>query len=362
MACCSTWAQSTFTNPIGTGADPWVIAWQGEYYLTQSRGNIEVSKAARLQDVAKAAFVRVWSPPATGMWSKEIWAPEIHYLDGKWYAYVAADDGANENHRMYVMEGTIQNPQGPMTFKAKISPSTDRWAIDGSVLTVAGKHYFIWSGWEGTENVRQCLYIAAMSNPWTIAGDRVRLSLPEYAWEKQGGSPAINEGPQALYHGDDVFIIYSASGSWSDYYCLGQLRLVGGNPMDSAAWKKSPEPVFSPTAQVFGPGHCSFVKSPDGTEDWIVYHAAVSKGSGWTRNVRMQKFTWKPDGSPDFGTPIPAGVIQQAPSEGSNGLITGQITHRRRAPPSASGLDFPWVWRTEGGRDARGRFRGYFDD
>lgn len=345
------WAQTTFTNPIGNGADPWVVFWQGQYYLTQSGGNIQVSRAPRLQDVARAAYVRVWTPPATGMWSREIWAPEIHYLSGKWYGYVAADDGVNDNHRMYVMEGTTQDPQGPMVFKTKINALTDRWAIDGSVLTIAGNNYFIWSGWEGTVNIRQNIYIAAMSNPWTISGERVLLSTPEFAWEMQGGSPSINEGPQTLYHGNDAFIIYSASGSWSDYYCLGQLRLVGSNPLDSTAWRKSTVPVFSPTAQVFGPGHCSFAKSPDGTEDWILYHAAIASGAGWNRNLRMQRFTWNADGSPNFGTPIPEGVIQQAPSEGATGVLFRSSAARALVLPKILRTG----WRSKGGKDLRGR-------
>lgn len=310
----------TFTNPIGPGNDPWVIRWHDQYYLCSSGGGIRVAKAAKLQNIARSPRVVVWTPPATGMWSKELWAPELHYLAGKWYIYVAADDGNNANHRMHVLEGTTQDPQDPFVFKGRIAVPTDRWAIDGTVMTLAGKPYFIWSGWEGTANVRQNLYIAAMANPWTLSGDRVRISSPGLEWEQRGGMPHINEGPQALQRGKDTFIIYSASGSWSDYYCLGQLRLTGADPLDSSAWTKHPKPVFSPTDKVFGPGHCAFTKSPDGGEDWIVYHAAVTSGSGWNRNIRIQEFDWNPDGSPAFGTPVPEGVVLEEPSAGTSGI------------------------------------------
>ena len=69
------------------------------------------------------------------------------------------------------------------------------------------------------------------------------------------------------------------------------------------AWIKESEPVFQSANGVYGPGHCCFTKSPDGTEDWIFYHAAREKGSGWDRNVRAQRFEWTPEGSPRFGTP-----------------------------------------------------------
>lgn len=343
----------TFTNPIGNGADPWVIRHEGQYLMCQSGGGgIRVAKSARLQDIARSPRVDVWKAPATGMWSKELWAPELHRIDGKWYVYVAADDGDNANHRMYVLEGNTQDPQGAYTFKGKIAAKTDRWAIDGSVLAVDGKNYFVWSGWEGTANVKQDIYIAAMSNPWTISGERVRISTPDRDWEKRGGSPAINEGPQALSRGGETFIIYSASGSWSDFYCLGRLHLTGEDPLDSASWSKHPQPVFSPTDEVFGPGHCSFTKSPDGKEDWIVYHAAVEAGAGWTRNIRIQRFTWDEKGIPYFGTPIPAGIPQPLPSDGSNAL------RRPRGQSLGSLIATPGYglrWLSPAGEDALGR-------
>lgn len=305
---------ATFTNPIGRGADPWVIRHDGHYYLCQSHGGgIRVGKSDRLERIGTTPWALAWTPPK-GMPAQELWAPELHYLRSKWYIYVAADDGENRNHRMIVLEGTTQNPQDPFVFKAKLAARTDRWAIDGTVLTMPdGRLYFIWSGWEGFENVAQNLYIAEMSDPWTIKGERVCISRPELPWEKNG-EPLINEGPVALWHGRDLFLVYSASGSWGDDYCLGVLRWNGGDVLDPRSWVKSPKAAFSRTPTVFGPGHCSFTTSPDGKESWIVYHAARRKGSGWDRNIRIQPFTWNPDGSPNLGTPVSPGVPIPVPS------------------------------------------------
>ncbi|MDQ3130458.1 MAG: glycoside hydrolase family 43 protein, partial [Acidobacteriota bacterium] len=190
----------------------------------------------------------------------------------------------------------------------KIAAPTDRWAIDGTVLTLDNNtKYFMWSGWEGFENIRQNLYIAPMSNAWSISGERVCISTPEYRWEKVG-APYVNEAPQILKNDRQIYIIYSASGSWTDDYCLGQLTYVGGNVLKNDSWVKNDKPVFSKTDKVFGPGHACFLKSPDEKENWIVYHAAKHSGAGWNRNVRSQKFSWNTDGSPNFGTPIPAGI------------------------------------------------------
>ena len=67
---------------------------------------------------------------------------------------------------------------------------------------------------------------------------------------------------------------------------------------------KAPSPVFQRAGEVVGVGHASFTKSPDGTEDWIVYHAHHD-ANNWQedRDIRIQPFTYFPNGTPNFGTP-----------------------------------------------------------
>ena len=304
----------TFTNPIlHAGADPWVTKHGGHYYYCGSDAGsaVFVGKSDTLQTIGAQTKV-VWTPPKDGPYSKEIWAPELHFVGGKWFIYVAADDGKNENHLMYVLRAKTDDPQGEYEMMGALKTGVDtqnghenRWAIDGTVLELNGKLYFIWSGWEGKENVAQHLYIAPMSNPWTISGPRVLISKAELPWELNG-KPLINEGPQVLQRNGKTFVIYSASGSWTDDYNLGQLTLVGTDPLNPAHWKKHPEAVFAKTKEVFGPGHASFVS--DGARDWIIYHAAKFSGAGWNRNVRMQPFTWNADGTPNFGAPLAPNV------------------------------------------------------
>ena len=79
------------------------------------------------------------------------------------------------------------------------------------------------------------------------------ISRPEFDWEKRGstpenGLPTINEGPEALYGEDATYIVYSASGSWCDDYCLGMLKYKGGDPLRADSWLKYDRPVFGQTA------------------------------------------------------------------------------------------------------------------
>lgn len=309
-------ARRLIENPIAPiGNDPWVIQKDGIYYYCYSwDSGIWVNANKRLEQVVQFTGKKVWVPEPTGRCSKHVWAPELHFLQGKWYIYFAADDGMNAHHRMFVLEAKTPDPTGPFAFKGQLRLEPDKWAIDGSVLTLRGALYFIWSGWPGDTDVEQDMYIVRMTDPTTTIGKRVLISSPQYAWEKKG-RPLVNEGPTALYNGDKVFIVYSASGSWGNHYCLGLLTLTGNDPMQASSWKKCPTPVFSGTASVISPGHASFTKSPDGKEDWIVYHAARHANAGWDRNTRIQPYRWDADGSPVFGRPIPGRVKMAAPAE-----------------------------------------------
>ncbi|MFD2537658.1 glycoside hydrolase family 43 protein [Sphingobacterium chuzhouense] len=309
-----------FTNPLlPRGADPWVTQKDGTYYYTYTQGSkLVLYVTKKISELANVTPINAWVPPPGTMYSQNIWAPELHEIDGKWYMYFAADNGSNANHRMYVVENKSSSPvRGSWEFKGKIAVPNDEWAIDGTIMTHKEQLYFLWSG-SNRGASPQKIYIAKMTNPWTIEGDRTEIAAPIYDWEKHNG--AINEGPQVLINPEgSVFVVYSASSFSSDRYALGLLSLKdGGDPMNPEDWTKHAEPVFSMNAEsgAFGPGHNGFFKSPDGTEDWIIYHARNLPDGGNTnyRNARIQKFTWNSDGSPNFGIPVKIGEKIKRPS------------------------------------------------
>lgn len=315
----------TFTNPVWNGADPWMVKQKDDYiYCYSARNSIYLSKSRQLTKRGEAK--KIWQAPATG-WNRScIWAPEIHFIQGLWYVYYAAgesgppfihqrtgvlrsktDDVFSEYEDMGVLY-TGDNPG---------DPTSNVWAIDMTILEHKNKLYAIWSGWikqEATDKTMQQLYISEMKNPYTMTGHRALLSAPVENWET-GGPLNLNEGPEILKNGEKVFVIYSCRESWLVEYRLGMLQLINpaGNLLDPANWSKK-GPVFQGTSEVFGVGHCSFVKSPDNSEDWIIYHSKKNTTPGWERDVRMQPFKWNQDGTPDFGQPIPAGQKLNLPS------------------------------------------------
>jgi len=336
-------ASSSFANPLlPSGPDPWVAQKDGWYYFTATTGvDLTIWRTRSMADLASAQKAVVWRPPVSGPYSHDIWAPELHFLGGRWYLYFAADAGSNESHRIWVLENPAANPlDGEWTMKGKLADPDDRWAIDATVFESGDRMYALWSGWEGEINGVQSIYIAAMENAWTLRGRRVRLSTPSFPWEKvgdaedakrrldernPGSDPSdpphidVNEGPEVLQHAGKIFVTYSASACWKDAYALGMLTAsADADLLDAASWSKSPIPQFwqSPSAHAFGTGHNGFFKSPDGRQDWIIYHANSEPGQGCgnRRAPRMQPFTWNPDGTPNFGRPVPAGEPLARPS------------------------------------------------
>ena len=301
----------TVQNPVyPTGNDPWVVRHGDKYYYCYTQnvwffGGVAVSEIPSIHEISTENGKQVYTAPTEGDTSHsfEYWAPELHYLNGEWYIYIAADDGNNDNHRMYVLKGTSQDPTDPFEFVGQITDPSNKWAIDGTVMALGGELYFVWSGWEGDVNVAQNIYIAHMSDPCTIDSERVCLSVPEYSWEKNG-EPHVNEGPAILQHDGKTFIVYSASGSWTDNYCLGMLTLTGDDPLNPASWEKSAYPVFKKLhGTAYGPGHNSFVTACDGSI-WMVYHANLVSGTGWEgRSVWISPVTFDENGIPNFGRP-----------------------------------------------------------
>ena len=316
----------TFVNPVYAGQDPYIMVGpDGAYYQAASiRGDkgIRVYRSEKLTD--RGIHRDVYFAPSKGPYRAEVWAPEIHYLDGSWYIYTCADDGNNADHRVIVLRAESEDPLGSYKLAAELD--TPAWAIDATVATFAnGKRYCIWSGWpeDSAPDSTQHLFISEMKSPTQLVGEVVDLSTKMYPWETAGRPAGLNEGAQVLRRNGKTMIIYAASGSWTPDYCFGLMTLEGDNPMDASAWKKHPEPWFSKANNVYGPGHGCLVASPDGSEDWLAFHSSIDAKGSWNRCISLKKVTWNEDGLPEAGEPaawgeslaVPAGEAAPQPGE-----------------------------------------------
>ncbi|MCL7429631.1 family 43 glycosylhydrolase [Streptomyces sp. YS415] len=361
---------ASFSNPVKSvkGADPWISYHNGNYYLvtTSWTDRITIRRSTTLAGLATAPSVQVWQGDAASRCCN-IWAPELHYLDGRWYLYYVAGQNVPDyvpTQRTHVLESAGSDPMGPYTYRNQLNSA---WMLDPTVGTINGRLYLFGSASGGTQN----LVAARMSNPYTLATGFSTISTPTHDWERSGGT--VNEGPELLQRGGQTYLVYSASGCWTPDYKLGQLRLTGSDPLSAAAWTKKPTPVFqrNDAAGVYGPGHHGFFTSPDGTENWIVYHAndAASEGCDNGRTTRAQKFTWNADGSPNLGTPVALGASLAGPSgEPASASTTYTLSNRNSGKcldvaggSTADGANVQ-QWTCNGGTNQRWRLEDLGDD
>lgn len=306
-------------NPfIEQRADPFILRHQGEYYFIASvpeYDRLEIRRATTLEGLRDAPGVVVWRKPDSGPMSHLIWAPELHFIDGRWVIYFAAahtqafDTLGMFQHRMFVLECADSDPlQGQWVERGQLKTQFDSFALDATTFAHQGKQWYLWAQKDPTIPGNTNLYLAELENAWTIKGQPVMLSKPELEWECRGF--LVNEGPAVILHGEKLFVTYSASAT-DENYCIGLLWIdIKADPLEVANWHKSPQPVFTTSREnrQFGPGHNSFTQTPEG-EDVLVYHArnyTEIEGDPLydpNRHTRLKLIHWQENGMPDFGIP-----------------------------------------------------------
>lgn len=265
-------------------ADPYVVrADSGKYYFTASvpeYDRIALRCADSLLDLANAEEVEVWHKHEKGPQSKHIWAPELHYLFGKWYIYYAGSDVDDIwALRPYVLECTGDDPmkdawveKGMMTCSEEDEFSFRAFSLDGTVFEAKGVWYYIWAEKVGVGKQISNLYIARLKNAYTLDTVQVMLTTPDYDWERFGFW--VNEGPGVLKHDGKINVTFSASDT-GVHYCIGLISAdEDSDLLDPLSWKKNRYPVLESSAEkvVYGPGHNSFTVDEDGNTI-MVYHA-----------------------------------------------------------------------------------------
>lgn len=298
-------------------ADPYVYRHtDGFYYFTASipaYDCIALRRASTLAELPQAEEVVIWRKHESGIMSEHIWAPELHYLDGKWYVYYAGGDKDDVwAIRPYVLECADENPlTGTWVEKGKMQRakaddfSFEAFSLDATVFENQGRYYYIWAEKVGVGKQISNLYIAEMANPYTLKTVQVLLTTPDYDWERVGFW--VNEGPAVIKHDGRIFMTYSASETGA-CYCMGMLSVdENADLLDPHSWKKERYPVLesNESLKIYGPGHNSFTVDEEG-KPIMVYHArkeSVIEGNPLynpNRHAMLMPVKWDQKGYPVF--------------------------------------------------------------
>lgn len=310
-----------YPNPlIMNRADPWIYKHNdGKYYFTATSpeyDKIELRVSDTLAGLESAESRIVWRQHADGLMSRLIWAPEIHFVFGKWYIYFAAShtDKIHQQHntfqhRMYVIEA--DDPMdGKWREKGQIRTDLDTFSLDATVFESNEKVYYVWAQKDPNILGNSNIYIAEMENPSTLRLPATMLTKPEHPWECR--TIPVNEGPCVIRNKGRIYLTYSASATGPEY-CIGLLTAwEKDNLLDAASWYKSPEPVFETCEEnhKYGPGHNGFTYSEDDLSLLIVYHVReymTIEGNPLDnpdRNTCVQRVNFDEKGNLLLGKPI----------------------------------------------------------
>lgn len=298
-------------------ADPYVCRDKaGMYYFTASLpayDGIFLRRAEHLSELPDAKEKIIWKKHETGPMSEHIWAPELHYLFGKWYIYFAG--GEKEDIwkiRPYVLECQGQNPYedewielGKMQASDDDIFSFEGFSLDATVFENKGKYYYVWAEKVGVGPQISNLYIAEMEKANKLKTIQVLLTTPDYDWERIG--LWVNEGPGVLKKNGRIYLTYSANETGVKY-CVGMLSIgEEENVLDPHSWEKERTAVLSTSEEkgIYGPGHNSFTTDEEGN-DIMVYHArteTVIEGNPLynpNRHAMLMKVSYDEKGKPVF--------------------------------------------------------------
>ena len=282
-----------YKNPfIEERADPFITRGaDGTCYFTASYpasgdelhgyDRIILRKSDTVKGLACAEEKTVWQAHESGVMSRHIWAPEMHFIGGKWYIFFAAATSEDKwDIKPYVLRCQGENPYCEDWEEMGVVERTNDdelsfrcFSLDMTYFEHNGKHYLIWAQIEGNSS----LFMAETyeDTPWKLKTKPILLSKPEYDWEKVVYK--VNEGASVLKTDEKIYVFFSASGTGAEY-CMGRLEAdTDSDLMNPNSWTKLKYPVLqtSDLTGEAGPGHNSFVTDENG-DLLLVYHARPS--------------------------------------------------------------------------------------
>ncbi|MDB5046380.1 MAG: arabinan endo 5-alpha-L-arabinosidase [Deinococcus sp.] len=245
----------------------------------QNNLNFHLISMAKSADLVKWTYIGDAFAAKPG-WVKDdagLWAPDIEYLNGKYYLYYTASDTKAGGSAIGV--ATSDSPAGPWTDSGTPvvepqgppggNPNDRRWVFDSEVITDdAGQGWMYYGSYFGGISVRQ------------LSADGLKTNATT---QKEVAIDNRYEGAQVVRHGGFYYLMASAAnccnGPLTGYSIFaGRSASPTGPFVDKEGvslldTRVGGTPVISMNGNRWvGPGH-NAVFTDAGGQDWTVYHA-----------------------------------------------------------------------------------------
>ena len=257
---------NNFKNPMQTGADPFVLFYEGKYYMysTTETGKVLVgaNDFATETDEGDGIYVYVsndmksWEKhgyalkKGDSMGEKWFWAPEVLEYRGKFYMVYASEE--------HIAIARADHPLGPFKQEEKHWLREGK-SIDGSFFVDDdGTVYLYYVRLDGQNRI----YVVKMKDDLSGIEEEYEncLIAAEEPWETL--DCLIAEGPFVLKHKGLYYLTYSCNHTRCIDYAIGYA--VSKSPTGPFE-KFAGNPILRRRGKLIGVGHHSFARAEDGT-------------------------------------------------------------------------------------------------
>lgn len=295
-----TQAGETYSNPVlaetvvgpvqgmmGIG-DPTVLFHEGKYYLYPTGDNHGYDVYISKDLVHWEKGPRVFRSSESG-----VWAPDVHFnpADRKFYLYYTVD--------RHVGVAVADRPDGTFIDQGILVEN----AIDANMFMDDDGRYYLYYVRYPEFKIR----VQPMENALRKTGEPLELIRPDKPWEKKG--EPITEAPWMVKHNGTYYLLYSGGGADTRHYGIGYA--TSKSPLGPFI-KYAGNPVMKEGNGIFGPGHCSVIKTPDG-KFWMIYHQKKDGLKNWIRIICIDRIWFDEKGvlhgKATRGTPRSAPVV-----------------------------------------------------
>jgi GH43 family beta-xylosidase len=299
----------TYSNPVYPDylADPFVLRHRGTYY---AYGTAPHSPDGWPFPVLRSDDLVTWEKiswalkPVIG--ATAYWAPEVAENNGTFYLYYSARGIEGRDHQLRI--ATSLSPAGPFEDIGLVLTPDDPFTIDAHPFVDAdGQRYLFYARdfltLDGDQRAGTGVVVDRLRTMTTLEGHPQVVVRPYADWHLfQAQRPMYGgvydwhtiEGPAVLRHEGRYYCFFSG-GAWEkDNY--GVAYVVAEHPLGPYTRPALDTPLLcSVPNRVIGPGHNSFVRSPDGMHNMIAYHAWSPDRSA--RRMCIDRLIWR-DGEP----------------------------------------------------------------
>ena len=275
--------------------DPFIVADETThtYYLYCS-SSVKGSQGQSIGGVAayKSKDLKNWEGPVQVMTVPEdnwitgnVWAPEVHRYQGKYYLFATLNSDIDWRHERgngwpkYYYRGTqvfvADSPEGPFQVFDKVPHTPMEWmCLDGTLYVEDGQPYMVFCHeWVQTVDGTMCAVPLAADLSKPVGTPQTLFYASAAPWST--GSE-IKGSDERSYVTDGCFMVRTKTGKllmmWSSFkdgqYAIGLAESTSGKV--SGPWKQQPEPLFSKDG-----GHAMLFRSFEG-KLYIVFHGPNS--------------------------------------------------------------------------------------